>query len=227
MSGPRLLIYDCDGVLDDSEILAVSFLREALAAQGAEVSLSAIYRDCLGRSVPDCAKALRETHGAPDPEGALKAMNAALKARLPQELRAVTGAGRAAEEIRRRGGAVCVASSSPPERIEISLRTAGFWEIFAPHVFSAAFVRRGKPAPDLFLHAAASLGARPERCLVVEDSPAGVEAAHAAGMRVAGFCGAAHAEGADLRRRLSALAPDALFESMADLPDLFDRLVPA
>ncbi|MDD2868517.1 HAD-IA family hydrolase [Neomegalonema sp.] len=227
MKGPRLLIFDCDGVLADSEPLAVASLREALAAQGAQVSEAGIYRDCLGRSLKDGAKALRELHGVAEPEAAMAAMMERLARRLPLELRAVSGAAEAAREALRRGARICVASSSPPERLRLSLEVAGLLEIFAPHVFSAALVRRGKPAPDLFLHAAAALEVPPERCLVIEDSPAGVEAARAAGMRVAGFLGGGHAEGADLRRRLSALEPEALISRLSEVPDLLDRLLPA
>lgn len=227
MSAPRLLIFDCDGVLVDSEILAVEALCELAAARGAPVTPEIVYRDCLGRSPKDCAEALRANHGVPEPDSLLTEMTALLAARSRERLKAIPGAAESALEARRRGARICVASSSPPSRLEISLKVAGLWEIFAPHVFSAAEVKRGKPAPDLFLHAAAALGVAPERCLVIEDSPAGIEAAKAAGMRVAGFLGGAHAEGAGLRARLAALAPEALLESMDGAPDLLEALIPA
>jgi len=87
---------------------------------------------------------------------------------------------------------VCVASSGPPERIRLGLETVGLYDGVHSHLFSASMVRRGKPAPDLFLYAAARMGVAPERCLVIEDSPAGIEAARAAGMTAIGFCGGSH-----------------------------------
>ena len=114
----------------------------------------------------------------------------------------------------------CVASSSLPERIRLSLEVTGLWTRFEGRAFSSTMVRRGKPAPDLFLHAAASLGFAPADCLVVEDSPAGITAARAAGMRVIAFTGGGHAAGADHRARVAALGPDAVIDDMGALPAL-------
>jgi HAD superfamily hydrolase (TIGR01509 family) len=110
----------------------------------------------------------------------------------------------------------CVASSSMPERIALSLRVAGLSDLF-DHIFSATEVPRGKPAPDLFLHAATRMGARPEDCLVIEDSAAGVKAAIAAGMRVIGFTGGSHCGPAHADRLRRAGAP-VVIDWMADLP---------
>ena len=108
--------------------------------------------------------------------------------------------------------------------IRLALGLTGLWERFAPHVFSAKMVARGKPAPDLFLHAAASMQAHPSSCLVVEDSPAGIAAARAAGMRVFAFTGGSHAGNPALKARLASSEPDFIFADMLQLPDLIAGL---
>jgi beta-phosphoglucomutase-like phosphatase (HAD superfamily) len=118
------------------------------------------------------------------------------------------------------GAPVCVASSSPPERIRASLRIVGYADLFGARVFSAAEVTRGKPAPDLFLHAARQLGAPPAACLVIEDSAPGVVAARRAGMTAFGFTGGAHAHGRKYRERLAEAGAVAIFDDMRELPAL-------
>jgi beta-phosphoglucomutase-like phosphatase (HAD superfamily) len=122
-----------------------------------------------------------------------------------------------------------VASSSSPERIRLSLSLTGLLEMLNPHIYSASMVTRGKPAPDLFLHAAKGMGVRPEDCVVVEDSPVGIDAARRAGMRVFAFTGGSHAGHAALAREFETLQPDRIFSDMRRLPDLvaepFSRVV--
>ena len=96
----------------------------------------------------------------------------------------------------------------------------GLLERFEPHIYSSTMVENGKPSPDLFLYAADAMGVEPGNCAVVEDSPAGIEAAHRAGMRVYAYVGATHAEPGDLRASAEAMSPDAIFEDMKDLPHL-------
>jgi HAD superfamily hydrolase (TIGR01509 family) len=114
----------------------------------------------------------------------------------------------------------CVASSSKPERVRLSLEVTGLLDRFEPHIYSSSMVKHGKPAPDLFLHAARDMGVAPADCLVVEDSAAGIEAAKRAGMRVFAFVGGSHGAPGDLRRRSASLMPDAIFEDMSMLPRL-------
>lgn len=121
-------------------------------------------------------------------------------------------------------GPRAVASSSTPDRLRLSLGVTGLWDSFAPHVYSATMVRNGKPAPDLFLFAANRLGVAPADCIVIEDSPAGIRAARAAGMRVVGFLGGSHARPARLHQKLAALKPDALVEHADDLADTLSRM---
>jgi HAD superfamily hydrolase (TIGR01509 family) len=134
-----------------------------------------------------------------------------------RELKGVEGVRQAVEGLRAR---VCVASSSGPERIRLSLRAAGYETLFAANIFSAVEVAEGKPSPDLFLHAARRMGVKPKDCLVIEDSVAGVVAARAAGMTVFGFVGASHFSPLDDGAQLIAAGAELLFDTMAHLPGL-------
>ncbi|WP_134681686.1 HAD family hydrolase [Paracoccus ravus] len=214
------VIFDCDGVLVDSEPLAVIELLAMLRSVGAPVSEARIYDEFLGRSVQTIIEAVSQDHGI-DIRPALPGYGAALAARLARDLRAVRGM---AEAITACDGPRAVASSSAPERLNLSLELTGLAPLFGQHVYSAVQVRNGKPAPDLFLFAASRLGVDPRDCVVIEDSPAGILAARAAGMRVIGFLGGSHAAPAGLRARLAELHPDALIEHARDLSNTLARL---
>ena len=218
--GPRALIFDCDGVLVDSEPLAVAEISAMLARHGVSIGPARIYDQFLGRSFGVLMQAARDEFGV-DLTPIATGFAADLAARFRAELRPVPGMARAIGAI---SGRRAVASSSAPARLELSLQLTGLTPLFAPHVYSAAMVARGKPAPDLFLLAAERLAAAPADCIVIEDSPAGIRAARAAGMRVVGFLGGSHAGPAGLADRLAAEAPDALIEHAADLPDTLARL---
>jgi HAD superfamily hydrolase (TIGR01509 family) len=137
-----------------------------------------------------------------------------LYARFERELQPIEGIGQAVRDMPWRH---CVASSSQPERIRLSLRLTGLIDLFEPHIFSATMVDNGKPAPDLFLHAAHEMGVEPSACIVVEDSPAGILAAKRAGMGVFAFTGGSHADRDDYRAEIATLSPDATFDAMGDL----------
>jgi len=138
-----------------------------------------------------------------------------------EELKPIPGV---REMLPKLGLPFCVASSGTLERIRYALDVTGLLGLMEPHLFSAAMVAKGKPAPDLFLHAAASMRAHPRKCLVIEDSPAGVAAARAAGMRVLAFTGGAHAGNPALKARLASSEPDFIFADMLQLPDLIAGL---
>ena len=214
---PDLIIFDCDGVLVDSEPLAMRTLIAAVARQGLAIDADHAYREYLGRSLATISKSLEASHGMALAAEALEAMRGELYALYRQELRPTPGI---AQSLDRLDVPFCVASSSQPERIRLSLELTGLIDYFAPNIFSATMVENGKPAPDLFLHAAKTMGAVPARCLVIEDSPAGIAAAKAADMGVFGFLGGSHAEPAGLRAALEALEPDLIFDDMQTLPDL-------
>lgn len=217
MSGADLIIFDCDGVLVDSEPLSMRTLVAAIGAQGLEVTIETAYRDYLGRSLASISSSLRDSHGIPLREAALESMRHDLYALYRKELHANPGVAEVLDTI---GIPFCVASSSSIERVRLSLEITGLLPSFGDRIFSSSMVARGKPAPDLFLHVAKTLGARPERCVVVEDSPAGITAARAANMTVFGYLGGTHIEPGGLRAAVTALEPDAIFDDMRLLPDL-------
>ena len=219
MSERRLVIFDCDGVLVDSEPVSVAVLIEVIREAGVEIDESVVYQRFLGRSMAAVVEFLQDEHGVRFDAARIAAMRERLYARFRAELKAVPGV---AEMLGRLGHRVCVASSSQPERIRLSLEVTGLLAFFEPHIYSSSMVESGKPAPDLFLHAAQAMGEDPDDCVVIEDSPAGIEAATRAGMRVFAFVGGAHAGPAGLRQRVQALGPDLIFDDMRLLPGLVE-----
>ncbi|MGV8831150.1 MAG: HAD family hydrolase [Devosia sp.] len=217
----ELIIFDCDGVLVDSEPLAMRVLINAIASQGITVTPEDAYRDFLGRSLASISTSLRDNHGAPLGPATLQAMRTELYALYRQELRPNAGL---PDILGQLDIPYCVASSSTPERIHLSLELTGLLAWFAPNIYSATMVDHGKPAPDLFLHAAAAMAKAPENCLVIEDSPAGIAAAQSAGMRVFGYVGGSHAAPSGLQQAIKALDPDLVFDDMHALPDLVRSL---
>ncbi len=138
-------------------------------------------------------------------------------ARFAAELKGIAGVRQAVAALSCK---VCVASSSPPDRIRLALSVAGYDGLFEPHIFSATMAARGKPHPDLFLHAAREMGAPPGRCLVIEDSAVGVTAAVSAGMMVFGFVGGSHFTGMEQSERLRGAGAALTFDEMSQLPAL-------
>jgi FGGY-family pentulose kinase/HAD superfamily hydrolase (TIGR01509 family) len=212
-----LVIFDCDGVLVDSEPLAMRVLLQAIAAQGVAIAPRDAFRDYLGRSLASISQSLKDSHGMPLGETALESMRHDLYALYRKELQPAPWIGHALDRLR---VPFCVASSSGVERIRLSLELTGLLPRFDPHIFSAAMVERGKPAPDLFLHAAHQMGVPPEHCLVIEDSPAGIRAARAAGMQVFAYLGGTHIRQAGLAPEIAGLLPDARLDDMRALPGL-------
>lgn len=217
---PDLVIFDCDGVLVDSEPISISVLREMIRTAGHEIGEDVAYERFLGRSMASICATLADDPGIEITADQLGAMRERLNARFRAELKAIDRVGWALQALPM---ARCVASSSKPERIALSLTVTGLFPLLEPHIFSATMVQNGKPAPDLFLHAAAQMGFPREKCLVIEDSSAGVEAAKRAGMRVFAFTGATHARQPAHLERIAALEPDLVFDNMADLPGLIGR----
>jgi HAD superfamily hydrolase (TIGR01509 family) len=190
-----LVIFDNDGVLVDSEPLSNVVLAAYLTELGYVTTYEDSIRDYMGGSVHRVHDTIRERHGAALPaEFDEELLRRTLDA-FERELRSVPGVEAVIEELRAAGVPYCVASSSRHARIRAGHQVTGLDRLFDEgSVFSAEDVGRGKPAPDLFLHAARSMGVTPERCAVVEDSALGVQAAVAAGMDVYGFTAMTPAE---------------------------------
>lgn len=186
---PGLIIFDCDGVIADSEILSAEVLIDKLARLGIELSIDDVRRDFLGRSFPTVAGLIRARFGHPLPDDFEAGYRRRLLERFTDELRSTPGF---ADMLDRLTLPVCVATSSSPQRVARTLDLLGLADRFAADVFTASQVARGKPAPDLFLLAAARMGAEPAHTLVIEDSPPGIQAARAAGMAVLQYRGGAH-----------------------------------
>lgn len=216
-AAPGLVIFDCDGVLVDSEPISLSVMLDVLAQAGCRIDARTGYAKLLGRSLGTIVEWLEQAQGLTLTEAHIQDIRARLFDRFRAELQPMPGV---AAAVRAMPCPVCVASSSQPDRIRLSLRVTGLLGLFEPHIFSASMVARGKPAPDLFLHAAAAMGVAARDCVVVEDSPAGIEAAKAAGIRVIGFVGGSHAGPAGLRQAVANLAPSAIIADMAELPAL-------
>jgi HAD superfamily hydrolase (TIGR01509 family) len=205
------VIFDCDGVLVDSEPLSNRLLAEALSEIGLPMTAEETVREFMGRSWATVAAAVEERLGRPAPPELAESYHARLFEAFDRELEPIPGVVAALDRL---GRPACVASSGDHARIRRALGRTGLLERFDGKIFSAQDVAHGKPAPDLFLHAAERMGFDPARTAVVEDSPAGVQAGRAAGMRVLGFA-ANGAAGA-----LEAAGADVLFSDMRALPDL-------
>ncbi|MFE1586327.1 HAD family hydrolase [Streptomyces sp. NPDC058737] len=183
-----LVIFDNDGVLVDSEPISNRLLAGYLTELGHPTSYEDSLRDYMGGAMHRVHDLVRERTGRRLPEDFDDVFHARVFAAFERELEPVPGAVGVLEKLAADGVAYCVASSGSHERIRVGHRKAGLDRWFDDErIFSSQDVGRGKPAPDLFLHAAARMGVAPERCAVVEDSPLGVRAAVAAGMDVYGF----------------------------------------
>ena len=204
-----LVIFDCDGVLVDSERLYVRYDTRALNELGWTISEAEVMDRFMGRTSAHMVAEIERTLGRPIESEWRGAIAEGRKELFRRELEPVPGIHAALDQLTVPS---CVASSSAHDMLDLVLSVTGLSERFAGRIFSGVDVEHGKPAPDLFLLAAERIGVDPEHCLVVEDSRAGVEAARAAGMRSLGYHGgitpAAHLEG----------EATVLFSSMGDLP---------
>jgi HAD superfamily hydrolase (TIGR01509 family) len=216
MSGVDLVIFDCDGVLIDSEAIVCRVESEALAELGYRLDVDSFIERFVGRAAKESRALIEAELGRPLPASFAAEASRRVAAAFARELRAIDGvaAALAALDLPK-----CVASSSLPERLAYTLGLTGLAPWFGGNVFSTALVARGKPAPDIYLHAAAAMAALAERCLVIEDSVPGIAGAKAAGMTAFGFVGGSHCR-PGLADRLSAAGADLVFAAMTDLPRL-------
>lgn len=197
---PALVIFDCDGVLIDSEHLAARAEARLFRRLGLDIDEDFIRTHHIGLSWASQMKHMQAHFAWQAPAGLKDLARSEINALFETDLKPIPGIARLLDRL---ATPRCVASSSDPERLRYTLGLTGLHDLLAPHIFSATMVKNGKPAPDLFLHAAATMQAAPADCIVIEDSIPGVAAARAAGMQVIGFVGGSHA-GPDLGARLRA-----------------------
>ena len=213
MSRHELVIFDCDGVLVDSEPISNRVLATQLTRLGIPTTAEESVERYMGGSAASMLEDVARRLGRPPPPDFLPGYLAASFAAFDAELEAVSGVEAVLDLLESHGVATCVASSGEHEKIRHTLGHTGLLRRFEGRIFSATEVAHGKPAPDLFLHAAGAMGAAPPRCAVIEDSPVGVAAARAAGMAVFAYAG---------RTPAWRLAGDGVtvFSAMRELPGL-------
>ena len=184
----ELVIFDCDGVLVDSEVISNDVLARALCVEGLPTTLAEARRDYQGLLLSEVASRAEAKLGRPLPADWLASYERDRTEAFRRDLQPVPGAAEAVRHLIGAGIAVCVASQGKLEKTRLSLELTGLRELFpSDALFSAHDVPRGKPHPDLFLHAASTMGVEPSGCVVVEDTASGVTAAVSAGMRVLGY----------------------------------------
>ncbi len=211
-----LVIFDCDGVLVDSEVISCRVHAEALTRYGYPISTDQLRERFLGKSAADNNREVEIEMGRPLPPTFETERVAALLQALRESVQPIPHIHGVLDAI-----AVprCVASSGTRDKIFTTLSRTGLYEKLAPHIFSASQVSRGKPAPDLFLFAAEAMNASPERTVVIEDSVSGVAAGVSAGMTVLGFVGGSHCVAGD-SDKLRAAGATVVFDDMRRLAEL-------
>jgi len=210
----QLVIFDCDGVLVDSEPTSNRVLAAAISAAGLAIDAEEVHREFEAMRLADIQAQVEARLGRPLEDGWLGDFERRRRAAFEEGLDAIPGVEAALTALRAAGVPICVASQAKCEKTELTLSLTGLRGHFpGSALFSSTMVERGKPHPDLFLHAAASMGAEPEHCVVVEDAVPGVQAALAAGMAVFGYA----PPGTDDRLGRAGARP---FTSMAELPEL-------
>jgi HAD superfamily hydrolase (TIGR01509 family) len=215
---PTLVIFDCDGVLVDSEVITNRVFSEMLGELGLPFTLAQMYERFVGRSMTQCCELIATMLEGPVPQGFVEQFQRRAAAALHAELRAVAGVEACLDELDTRGMPYCVASNGTREKMRLTLSHTGLLARFEGRRFSVDEVAHGKPAPDLFLHAARACGASPARCCVIEDTPTGVAAGVAAGMKVYGYCALMPAQ------RLIEAGAHRTFTDMRELPAMiFDH----
>jgi HAD superfamily hydrolase (TIGR01509 family) len=209
-----LVIFDCDGVLVDSELITNRIFARMLNEMGIPVSLEDMFEQFVGRSMPQCLEMIAGLLGRPVPDEFVPEFQARATAALESDLKAVPDI---EEVLAGMGIPYCVASSGTHEKMNTTLGITGLLPKFRGKMFSVTEVANSKPAPDVFLYAARQSGVDASACAVIEDTPTGVRAGVAAGMTVFGYCALTP------KQRLIAAGAHYTFECMRELPDLIRR----
>jgi HAD superfamily hydrolase (TIGR01509 family) len=206
-------------VLVDSEVISCRAHADVLSRHGYPITSDEVFERFLGRSTRQANLEIETELGRKLPDDYHAELQDELFGNFERDLEAIRGIHDALDRITQR---VCVASSGSHQRMRVSLGSTSLYERLAPNIFSASQVKNGKPAPDLFLFAASEMEVPPERCVVIEDSVAGIAGARAAGMTVFGFCGGSHC-GPGYAEILRQAGADLTFDDMRQLPDLVRR----
>jgi HAD superfamily hydrolase (TIGR01509 family) len=215
-----LIIFDCDGVLVDSEVISCRVHADVLTRHGYPITAEQVRQRFLGRSAHDATREIERELGRPLAETYELERQTMLLAELAATVEAIPHLHETLDTI---GARTCVASSAAHEKIFTTLSRVGLYERFAPNIFSGTQVRFGKPAPDLFLFAAAQMQTPAARCLVIEDSVPGITGAVAAGMTALGFHGGSHCP-AGTAETLRAAGAAATLDDMRQLPEMIRRI---
>ena len=219
MFGIKLIIFDFDGVLVDSETMGCQIWSDVFARHGMTVSARDMMDKYTGKTGTLICSLVEKEYGYHIPEGFLDEVNKATESVMARDLKTVSGVLETMPKLRL---PICIASGSRPKRLNLCLDVTGLRRYFpAQTVFSAHFVKNGKPAPDLFLYAAEKMNVPPESCLVIEDSTSGIIGAKAAGMRVFGFIGASHCT-PERGKQLVESGAELLFDDFTRLPELLN-----
>lgn len=187
MANTQLVIFDCDGVLVDSETIVCRIIAEEMNRLGIPITAGEVDAQFSGRPAKDCVLEIEKRYGGPLPETYFTTTEGRIHDAFHRELKPVPGIELVIKEIGKKNIQSCIASSGSHKKMHITLNKTRLFHYFDKRIFSAEDVPRGKPWPDLFLHSARFFGVSPRHCLVLEDSIAGVRAAVAAGMPVVGY----------------------------------------
>jgi HAD superfamily hydrolase (TIGR01509 family) len=212
----KAVIFDCDGVLVDSEPLANRLLAQALTRLGWPMDEAECTERFIGLSMPAVDDLVRARLGDGVPDDWVAHYRLEYHARLASEIEAIPGIAAVIDHVEQLGLKTAVASSGGHAGMAVKLKTTGLWDRFAGRIASSEDVGAGKPDPAVYLHAAAMIGIAPDACLAIEDSPMGVRAGVAAGMIVLGYAASTQ------KQRLLDAGAAVTFDDMAALPDLLD-----
>jgi HAD superfamily hydrolase (TIGR01509 family) len=224
MPNLELIIFDCDGVLVDSERTSCGCLAAALRQLGMDITTDGVINRFLGLSNDAMRRLVEADLGQPLPDDFLAQLLRSKQRAYQTQLNAIAGVHTVLTQLQQAQIPMCVASSSHPDLIRQCLELTDLIAFFQPHLFSTVAVLHGKPAPDLFLYAANQMHTAPDRCLVIEDSDRGVQAGKAAGMTVLGFAGGSHVDPVLQQQKLLIAGADAVFDQMQQLLDLINTL---
>lgn len=213
-----LMIFDCDGVLIDSEMLAYGVYAKAFTDAGFPMTAYETLRKFSGSTEAAMVTMMEQEYHHQLSDAFKKSLNELVLDAFKKELQPMPGVANLLRTLREESIAFCVASNGKKERVQLALSVTGLSDYFAPEqIFDVSVVTKGKPAPDLFLAAACQHNCSPQQCLVVEDSTLGITAAQAAHMPVVGFLGGSHAHAEWYQQRVIAAAPEFIAHSMDDI----------